>query len=199
MNFNYNLLFKYILNDKKQIFLLNKEINAKTVSILLNSNNLYYVSLHLKLSSFFYSNQLIDIFTYENPSAMNNLNYDKKILQKSNDSIVSYNFNVLKKNTRIFLFITNQTKINFFKNTKNNGSMLQSITELFLNANWLEREAAELSGTFFYGKKDIRNLMLQYGDTSAPFKKSYPSVGLREIFYDSVSDLLIQQQTSIQF
>jgi len=41
--------------------------------------------------------------------------------------------------------------------------------------------------------------MLQYGDTSAPFKKSYPSVGLREIFYDSVSDLLVQNQTSIQF
>lgn len=198
MNFNYNLLFKYILNNKKQIFLLNKEINTKTVSVLLNSNSLYYVSLHLKLSSFFYSNQLIDIFTYENPSAMNNLNYDKKNLQKSNDSIVSYNFNVLKKNTRIFLFITNQAKTNLLKNTKNN-STLQSITELFLNANWLEREAAELSGTFFYGKKDIRNLMLQYGDTSAPFKKSYPSVGLREIFYDSVSDLLVQQQTSIQF
>lgn len=201
MNFNYNLIFKYLLENKKQIFLLNKEIHTKNTSILITANNLYYLSLHLKLSSFFYSNQLIDIFSYENTIPLNNLNLqnkNNKTLTNNFNNIISYNFNILKNNTRILLFIVNQNKINFSKNKKNKNSLV-SITELFLNANWLEREAAELSGVFFYGKKDIRNLMLQYGDTSAPFKKSYPSVGLREIFYDSVSDLLVQQQTSIQF
>lgn len=76
---------------------------------------------------------------------------------------------------------------------------INSITELFLNANWLEREASELHGIFFSGKKDVRNLMLPYGDTSAPMKKSFPSVGLREIFYDSITDTLIQNPVSIQF
>lgn len=198
MNFNYNLIFKYLLYNNKQIFLLNKEINGKNISILLNSNKLYYVCLHLKLSSFFYSNQLSEIFNYENALTHNSLNLNSKILKKNNESIVVYNFNILKNNIRIFLFIVNKSKGIFFKNTRKK-SHLSSITELFLNANWLEREAAELSGIFFYGKKDIRNLMLQYGDTTAPFKKSYPSIGLREIFYDSVSDLLVQNQTSIQF
>jgi hypothetical protein len=41
--------------------------------------------------------------------------------------------------------------------------------------------------------------MLQYGDSSSPFKKSYPCVGLREVFYDATSDLLIQNRVSIQF
>lgn len=41
--------------------------------------------------------------------------------------------------------------------------------------------------------------MLPYGDTSAPMKKSFPSVGLREIFYDSITDTLIQNPVSIQF
>jgi hypothetical protein len=41
--------------------------------------------------------------------------------------------------------------------------------------------------------------MLQYGDTSAPFKKSFPSIGVKEIFYDAVTDLVIQNPTSIQF
>jgi NADH:ubiquinone oxidoreductase subunit C len=63
----------------------------------------------------------------------------------------------------------------------------------------LEREASELNGIFFSGKKDTRNLMLQYGDTSAPFKKSFPSIGLKEIFYDSTTDLLVYNPTSIQF
>lgn len=75
----------------------------------------------------------------------------------------------------------------------------KSVTELFLNSNWLEREVAELNGIFFLGKKDTRNLLLQYGDTSAPMKKSFPSIGLREIFYNSNSDSLIQTTVSIQF
>jgi len=50
----------------------------------------------------------------------------------------------------------------------------------------------------FEGKKDLRNLMLQYGDTSAPFRKSYPSIGLKETFYDSVTDTLAIAPVSIQ-
>jgi NADH:ubiquinone oxidoreductase subunit C len=63
----------------------------------------------------------------------------------------------------------------------------------------LERELSELSGIFFAGKKDLRNLLLQYGDTTIPMRKSFPSIGTREIFYDSVTDLLIQTPVSIQF
>lgn len=198
MNFNYNLIFKYILQNNKQIFLTNKELNRKNILILLDSNKLYSTVLHLKLSSFFSSTQLIELFSYESILTKNNEFLKEKNLKKNNESIVVYNFNVLKNGIKIYLFILNQNKINILKNSKKKN-YLNSITELFLNANWLERETGELSGIFFYGKKDVRNLMLQYGDTSAPFKKSYPSVGLREIFYDSVSDLLIQNQTSIQF
>jgi NADH:ubiquinone oxidoreductase subunit C len=50
----------------------------------------------------------------------------------------------------------------------------------------------------FEGKKDLRNLMLQYGDSSAPFLKSYPSVGTKEVFYDSVTDTLVQVPVSLQ-
>jgi NADH:ubiquinone oxidoreductase subunit C len=63
----------------------------------------------------------------------------------------------------------------------------------------LEREIAELHGIFFTGKKDLRNLMLQYGDTSAPLQKSFPSIGIREIYYDATTDLLIQNPVTIQF
>ena len=50
----------------------------------------------------------------------------------------------------------------------------------------------------FNNKKDLRNLMLQYGDTSVPFQKSSPSIGLKELFYDSVNDVLVQVPVSIQ-
>ena len=41
--------------------------------------------------------------------------------------------------------------------------------------------------------------MLTYGDTSAPLKKSFPSIGVKEIFYDATTDLLIQNPVSLQF
>ena len=47
-------------------------------------------------------------------------------------------------------------------------------------------------------KKDLRNLMLQYGDTSVPFQKSYPSIGLKEFFFDSVNDIVIQAPVTLQ-
>lgn len=76
---------------------------------------------------------------------------------------------------------------------------LSSITELFTNSGWLERELSELSGVMFCRKRDTRNLMLPYSDNSRPFQKNYPSIGLKEIFYDLQSDYLIQQPVNIQF
>jgi hypothetical protein len=40
--------------------------------------------------------------------------------------------------------------------------------------------------------------MLQYGDSSAPFQKSFPSIGLKEIYYNSVKDCLVQNKVSIK-
>jgi len=41
--------------------------------------------------------------------------------------------------------------------------------------------------------------MLTYGDTSAPMRKSFPSIGIKELFYDTTTDLLINSKVSIQF
>ena len=40
--------------------------------------------------------------------------------------------------------------------------------------------------------------MLPYGDASAPFRKSFPSIGRKEMFYDGVNDLILQLPISLQ-
>jgi len=40
--------------------------------------------------------------------------------------------------------------------------------------------------------------MLQYGDSSAPFKKLSPTVGLKEMFYEPLKDTLVQNPVTIQ-
>jgi NADH:ubiquinone oxidoreductase subunit C len=75
---------------------------------------------------------------------------------------------------------------------------IKTLSELYPNSVWLEREVSELHAVTFEGKKDVRNLMLQYGDSSAPFRKSFPSIGTREMYYDGVNDVISQNTVSTQ-
>ena len=106
------------------------------------------------------------------------------------ESIVVYNFHNLTLHDRLYFFVIQKAK-NLV------GSTLTSISELFPNSSWLEREIAELNGVGFMNKKDTRNLMLQYGDTTVPFQKLTPSIGYKELFFDSLGDVVIEVPTSI--
>ena len=76
----------------------------------------------------------------------------------------------------------------FFLTNSSSTASVKSVAELFLNANWLEREVSELYGFVFEGKNDTRNLLLCYGDSSAPFLRLVPAIGLKELFYNITSD-----------
>ena len=106
------------------------------------------------------------------------------------NSILVYKFHSLLTQTRLFVLV--------YSPTIYATSYVDSVAELFPAANWLEREVAELSGVVFTGKKDLRNLMLPYGDSSHPLQKSYPTIGLKEVVYSPVKDTLVQNPVSVQ-
>ena len=91
-----------------------------------------------------------------------------------------------------------------FSRTSSHSSEAEPFRRAFHNASGrglldrLEREISELHGINFAGKKDLRNLMLQYGDTSSPFQKLFPSIGVKELFYDPLKDTLIQKNVTVQ-
>jgi NADH:ubiquinone oxidoreductase subunit C len=168
------------------VFLANKTFRTKGLSILIPNKLLYFISLHLKLSSQAHNSQLIEIFAYENKIIPSH----PTLSVKPSDPIIVYQFHNLFTQDRIFVYTA---ALNV-----SNTSSPKSISELFACSSWLEREVGEMHGICFEGKKDLRNLMLQYGDAGAPFRKSYPSIGVREIFYDSVTDTLVQVPVSLQ-
>ena len=178
---------------------------AKNVTILTLGGVVSYTANHKRFSSSFYSCQLSDIFAYEAPSETNhlpNLNTDNLDLSIpgvncTSVPVVVYNFHSFLSQDRFFVFA--KTIAASFKSAVSRAmNSLDSIAELFMSANWLEREAAELSGLIFQGKKDLRNLMLQFGDTTAPFRKSFPTIGLRDVFYDPIKDTITQNATTLQ-
>ena len=206
-NFNryFKLYLKCILKNKNYSFVENaSQQSFKNENILLDSKHLYYMVLHLKFSSLMYSAQLTDIFSYEVPRGQftkplgDSHSFKYATASKGVTSIVVYNFHILNTQERLYIFLSGNSTTPSSSNLINNSSRVTSVTELFFAANWLERELSELSGIVVKDKKDLRNLMLQYGDSSAPFQKSFPSIGLKEMFYNPIKDTIIQNPVSLQ-
>ena len=178
-------MFSYVLKDLPFLFLTNKQFKNKNLSLLLPDYLLYYLSLHIKFSSKSRESQLVEIFAYENPVSATSLPP-----KRNSNSILNYQFHNTFSQERLFVFVSSLSSGNF--------PSPKSVQELYTSSWWLEREVGEMHSICFENKKDLRNLMLQYGDSSAPFKKSYPSIGYKEVIYDSVTDHVVQVPISIQ-
>ena len=197
MLINYKLYLRYILSKSSFSFINNLSQSEKNYNLLVLPQYVLYLSTHLRFSSAFPLSQLVDIMSYEVPSqhaalsSLNNYNPEAS-------SVVVYNFHSLYSQDRFFVF----SQPSYLSCTGNDlasvSNSLSSVAEVYPAANWLEREVSELNGVSFAGKKDLRNLMLQYGDASNPFKKSFPSIGLKEMHYDPIKDTIVQNPLSVQ-
>lgn len=65
-----------------------------------------------------------------------------------------------------------------------------SVSNLFKNAVWLERELIEMYGTLIKTSYDSRNLLLDYSFTDNPMLKTYPTEGYVDVYYDVFRDQL---------
>lgn len=59
-----------------------------------------------------------------------------------------------------------------------------SVSDLFPNADWFEREAFDLYGILFSGHPDLRRLLTDYGFEGHPLRKDFPLTGYVEVRYD---------------
>jgi len=59
-----------------------------------------------------------------------------------------------------------------------------SITGVYSNAGWYEREAWDLYGIFFTDHPDLRRILTDYGFEGHPFRKDFPLSGYVELRYD---------------
>lgn len=187
---NAKLYTSYVLFNSFYKFLSFKFEKPNCTCVFLKSNKNYYTMVHYRLSTNFFVNQLADVFTYEiflKSTSLNTYGF-------GNNSVIVYNLHNIFSNNRLFVF----TKLMPDSRKSAYYATVGTVSELFANANWLEREISELHGVQFLFKKDLRNLMLQYGDSSTPFRKSSPSIGFRETIYDVLSDTVTQVRISSQ-
>ncbi len=82
--------------------------------------------------------------------------------------------------------------------TEDDFPVLESLTGIWPNANWYEREAFDLYGIVFNGHDDLRRILTDYGFVGHPFRKDFPLSGNVEMRYDPEQKRVIYQPVSIE-
>ena len=76
--------------------------------------------------------------------------------------------------------------------------VVDTLTGVWNNANWYEREAFDLFGIMFSGHPDLRRILTDYGFIGHPFRKDFPISGQVEMRYDPQQMRVIYQPVTIE-
>lgn len=68
----------------------------------------------------------------------------------------------------------------------NDLDWLASVSSIFLNANWAEREVWDMFGLGFLNHPDLRRILTDYGFKGHPLRKEFPVLGFLEVSYSNV-------------
>lgn len=130
------------------------------IVIVINAKYVYPVIFFLNKHSLTCFKNLVDIVCYDTP----NLKYRFSLV---------YNLIGLKYNLRCQLLTKIKQKDYVF-----------SITGVHNCAAWFEREVFDFFGVFFFGNKDLRRILTDYGFNGFPLRKDFPLTGYNDVYYD---------------
>lgn len=166
----------YVPSDEKisqindLIAMLKKQYAKYILSIELINNELVCVANkedfiifidNLKDNSHCMFKQLIDITAVDYPQRVERFE-------------IVYHFLSLVHNVRL------RIKINIKENEP-----IESLSSLYTNANWLERELWDMFGIYVVEHHDLRRILTDFGFSGHPLRKDFPLTGFSEVFYNN--------------
>ena len=72
-----------------------------------------------------------------------------------------------------------------------------TVTTLWPNAGWLEREVFDLYGVIFEGNTDLRRILTDYGFEGHPFRKDFPLTGYQELRYSEEEKRVVYEPVEL--
>ena len=83
-------------------------------------------------------------------------------------------------------------KVNAAENTP-----VPTVTTLWPNAGWLEREVFDMYGVIFEGNEDLRRILTDYGFEGHPFRKDFPLTGYVELRYSQEQQRVVYEPVKL--
>jgi len=74
---------------------------------------------------------------------------------------------------------------------------IDSLVNIYSNANWAEREVWDMFGIFFTGHHDLRRILTDYGFEGYPLRKDFPLTGFVEVRYDDEKKCLVYEPVEL--
>jgi NADH-quinone oxidoreductase subunit C len=96
----------------------------------------------------------------------------------------------------ILLSLTKNHRI-MVKVRANEDTPVPTVTTLWPNAGWLEREVYDLFGVLFEGNTDLRRILTDYGFEGHPFRKDFPLTGYAEVRYSEEEKRVIYEPVEL--
>lgn len=72
-----------------------------------------------------------------------------------------------------------------------------TVTTLWPNAGWLEREVFDMYGVVFAGNGDLRRILTDYGFEGHPFRKDFPLTGYTEMRYSEAEKRVVYEPVQL--
>ena len=176
MKLNYFSIIDF-LNAK---FIPGSKIKEKSLAITTRPENLYDLFSFIKSSWVCKYDILMDITA---------IHYSSSIMRENHLSEFSVIYNLLSTdyNQRLTVecLLTNSLEY------------VPSITSLFPCASWYERETYDMFGILFYGNKDMRRILTDYGFEGFPLRKDFPISGYLEARFCEKSKRVVLENLSL--
>ena len=83
------------------------------------------------------------------------------------------------------------------KVTTDEATPVPTVTTLWPNAGWLEREVFDLYGVTFAGNQDLRRILTDYGFEGHPFRKDFPLTGYTELRYSEEEKRVVYEPVQL--
>ena len=83
------------------------------------------------------------------------------------------------------------------KCTASESTPVPTVTTLWPNAGWLEREVFDMYGVLFAGNTDLRRILTDYGFEGHPFRKDFPLTGYTELRYSEEEKRVVYEPVEL--
>nr|YP_010395038.1 NADH dehydrogenase subunit 9 [Phytopythium vexans]YP_010395054.1 NADH dehydrogenase subunit 9 [Phytopythium vexans]DAZ89475.1 TPA_asm: NADH dehydrogenase subunit 9 [Phytopythium vexans]DAZ89491.1 TPA_asm: NADH dehydrogenase subunit 9 [Phytopythium vexans] len=74
---------------------------------------------------------------------------------------------------------------------------IDSLADIYKNADWSEREIWDMFGIFFLNHPDLRRILTDYGFEGHPLRKDFPLSGFLEVYYNELKKRVVYEPINL--